>query len=261
MSVARSFDLAPCRRARARAALVVALAIAAGACRASIDDMPEVYYRGPGSRVLCATSVDDDRASDRSIEAGLARAARDGAVVQLYAHTPGRTISHLRLYALLDRAADLGLAPVTYRELADGPPARAGLALSFDDDAVDAWHELAPLFDTFHARVTFFVSGYQRLDGARRAKLRDLAARGHAIEAHSADHPHLAAATRDGVAGYLATQVTPELAAMRADGLAPRVYAYPYGEHSDEVDAAVLTEVALVRTTAFAAKRDRDPCR
>lgn len=240
---------------------MVSFAIITSACRASIDDMPEVYYRGPGSRVLCATSVDDSRASFRSIEAGLARAARDGAILQLYAHTPGATISHLRLHAILDRAADLGLATVTYRELADGAPARAGLALSFDDDAVDAWHRLAPLFDAYGARATFFVSGYRRLDLARRAKLRDLAARGHAIEAHSADHPHLAAATRDGVAGYLAAQVTPELAAMRADGLDPRVYAYPYGEHSDEIDAAVLTEVVLVRTTAFSAKRDRDPCR
>jgi hypothetical protein len=171
---------------------VVALAIITSACRASIDDMPEVYYRGPGSRVLCATSVDNSRASFRSIEAGLARAARDGAILQLYAHTPGATISHLRLHAVLDRAADLGLATVTYRELADGAPARAGLALSFDDDAVDAWHGLAPLFDAYGARATFFVSGYRRLDLARRAKLRELAARGHAIEAHSADHPHLA---------------------------------------------------------------------
>jgi len=238
---------------------VVFLFLVAG-CRDSIDQMSEVYYRGPGKPVVCAVSADTGNSTMRSIVGGLDRARRDGSVLQLYAHEPGRTITAERVDAILAAAAERGLRTFTYRELAEGVPARAGLALSFDDDSIDAWHELLPVFERHGARVTFFVSGYQHATAAQRAKLQELARRGHDIEAHSVDHPHVSYATEHGIDRYVSDQVLPNLADLRRDGYAPRVFAYPYGERTAALDAAILAHVAMVRTTAYAAKRGRDSC-
>jgi hypothetical protein len=236
------------------------LLLGLSACRADIDEMPEVYYRGPGSRLLCAVSADTSNSTLDSIVGGLERARRDRAVLQLYAHEPGRTISAARVEAILAAAEARGLETVTYAQLADGVAGRAGLALSFDDDSIDAWHDLAEVFERHHAHVTFFVSKYHQATAAQRAKLHDLARRGHDVQAHSVDHPHVAYATEHGVDGYVRDQLLPNLASLRADGFAPRVFAYPYGERTAALDRALLGHVALLRTTAYAARRDRDSC-
>ena len=228
------------------------------ACRASIDEMSEVYYRGPGPRVLCATSIDTRKADTASIRRGLERARRDGTIVQLYAH--GTEVTPDRIETILETARARGLATFTYSQLADGIPASAGLALSFDDHTIDAWYELAGVFARYDARVTFFVSRYPYATAEQRAKLQELHRLGHDIQSHSVDHPHAPRATAAGVQRYAAEQVAASLAALRADGFTPRVYAYPYGERFEALDRAVLDHVELVRTTAYAIDRYGDDC-
>jgi len=234
---------------------------AALACRASIDEMTEVYYSGPGRRVLCSTAIDSNKADMASILRGLQRASRDGTILQLYAHDPRSTITPARIEGILKAARDLGLATFTYRQLAEGIPASPGIALSFDDWSIDGWYDLAELFERYDAHVTFFVARYRGAKPERRGKLQELYRRGHDVEAHSMDHAHAPIDTPANVERYVAEQVEPSLAVLREDGFTPRVYAYPFGEHFDALDRAVLEHVDVVRTTAYAIDRSSDGCR
>lgn len=228
-----------------------------------MSEISEVYYRGPGQRVLCAVSIDSDRTDDPGIAAGLDRARDEGLVVQLYAHIPGVSVPFDRITRVLDGARDRGLAYYTYDDFADGVPASAGLALSFDDAAVDAWAMIADDLDAHGAKVTFFVAYYDTLDATHKAQLRDLAARGHAIGNHTTRHVRAPDyVERHGMSRYLADEVHAEQDALTADGYAPRTFAYPFGARTSELDRALLDEFDVIRTVSF--PRDNaftvDPC-
>lgn len=234
------------------------------ACRSPLAEVDQIYYRGPGPRVLCAASIDRSVHEDQaSIDGALDRARDEGVVVQLYAHAPGRLVDPARIEAIAAGAAARGLASVTYAELADGPPARAGLALSFDDDDVAAWLGLADLLDRYHLRVTFFVTRFSGMAAADRAALAELARRGHDVEAHGVQHLRAPEAVQEyGLEAYVRDEVVPSVTALTAAGFAPRVFAYPYGARTSTIDRAVLTHVALVRSVAYATDGAlvSDPC-
>jgi hypothetical protein len=245
-----------------RVVLPVAL-LALGACADPVGDMSEVYYRGPGQRVLCAVSIDRNRNDLASIATGLDRARDDGLVVQLYGHIPDLTVPASTIEAIVAGARARGLDFFTYDDFAAGAPATPGLALSFDDSAIEAWASIADLLDRHGARATFFVTRYHLFDDAQRALLRDLAARGHAIGNHSVSHlraPDYAEA--HGLAAYLADEVRPATAALRADGYAPVAFAYPFGARTSELDRTLLGDFAVLRSVSF--RRDglfvSDPC-
>jgi hypothetical protein len=201
--------------------------------------------------LVCGLSIDasGDKAGD--LELGLDEARRRGAIVQLYGHSPGGTVSVARIEALLAATAERGMEFVTYRDMSEGTAAGSSLALSFDDDFIDGWHALRPVFDRYGARVTFFVTRFPGLDADRRARLHELAADGHAIEYHGTEHrPAERYVAEHGLDAYLADEIEPGLVAMRADGFTPVAFAYPHGERSDELDAALLDHFAIVRGIA-----------
>ncbi len=213
--------------------------------------------------MLCTVGIDRDRSDDAGIDAGLDRARDDGLVVQLYGHVPGRTVSLARIEAVLAGARDRGLASFTYDDFAAGAAAAPGLALSFDDAAIDEWVSIADLLDTYAVRVTFFVAYYETFTVEQRERLRDLAARGHAVAAHSVRHLRAPDyAERHGLAAYVADEVQPGVDALRADGHDPKAFAYPYGARTSELDRTLLVDFPILRSVTFS--RDSllvvDPC-
>ena len=222
-------------------------------CQQPVADLDEVYYRGPGRRVVCAVNIDASAGNDAaSLAAGLDRAADRGEVLQLYGHAPGRTVAEATIDAILAGARDRGLASFTYAELAAGRPAEPGLALSFDDSAIEAWAGLADRLDAAGVRVTFFVTRYHLWTEVERALLRDLAARGHDVEAHSVAHLRAPDIVEDrGLTAYLADEVLPGLELLRADGYRPTVFAYPFGARTDELDRELLGRFAMLRSVSY----------
>lgn len=214
--------------------------------------------------MLCAASVDRGVYEDwSSIEGALRRAASEGSVVQLYAHAPGRLSDPARLEAIAATAASLGLRSFTYGELGTGPAAAPGLALSIDDDDVPSWVDTATMLERYGARATFFVTRYHLMSADDRAALADLAQRGHGVEAHGVNHRRGPDMVDDhGLATYLRDEVVPSLDGLRADGLTPTVFAYPYGARTPELDRAVLEHVAVVRSVSFSTDNFLvvDPC-
>ena len=170
-------------------------------------------------------------------------------VVMLYGHAPGSTVSADTIEAVLAGAQAAGMPFLTYADLAAGGEARTGLCLSFDDNSFDEWFGIRDLLARYDARVTFFVTEYDEATASERAELHALADDGHDIEAHTMRHLHGIDYVGDnGIDAYLRDEVIPSLDILVADGFPrPVAFAYPYGERTDEMDAAILEHVSIVR--------------
>lgn len=216
---------------------------ALAACRPAFDlaDREDIFAE-PGDRdVMCAASIEWPHHDRAVIGAALDRARDQREVVELFAHDPGVTVPVDKIAMVLDDADARGLGYVTYRELAGGVPREAALALSFDDYSIEDWHAMRDLFRRHGARVTFFVSDYDTFTADQRRLLDDLAADGHDVEYHSTRHQDARAYSQaHGIDAWLADDIDPALAAMRADGWDPTVFAYPSGHRTPATDRALL---------------------
>jgi len=231
---------------------VIGAALAAG-CQENIGGIDGVFYNGDGRSVHCAVNLDDDAHNSlASFDSALDRAAMRGEVAELYAHSPGGTVPISVVEHVLTGAHERGLAFVTYADFAAGVGTGPGLALSFDDTSVDAWYAMRPQFQAVGARITFFVSRYAALRPEQHAKLHELAADGHAIEAHSVLHLRAPEYVEDhGLAAYIADEALPSIQRMRDDGFPVTSFAYPFGARTHEIDEAVLEHVAILRSISF----------
>jgi hypothetical protein len=240
------------RRRVWKVAIVIVVALA------SYSDVDSsLAYNWDDRRVLCSQSIDDLLGHDRFdiVERQLAGARAHGRVALLHAHVPGITVSRAMIERVLALAERDGLATLTYRDLGPRAPHRAGVALSSNDSAVDAWFALRDVLARHRARVTFFVTHLHRMSSHERAELALLARDGHDIEPHSVAHRHaIDYVAHHGVDAYIADEVLPSLRALADAGFpAATTFAYPFGDRSRALDAAVLRHVARVRTT-------RAPC-
>jgi len=172
------------------AGMLACIATAAACSHPSIDEIDEVFHRGP-RRVLCAAGLDDSAGNDLdSVLSGLERAAERKEILSLYAHRPGGTVPVETIRKVVEEAVRYDLATVSYAQLAVGLPTgtRGGVSLSFDDAHVDEWFDMREMLAYYGANVTFFVSRFDRLSDEQRDKLHQLADDGHSIEAHGLRH-------------------------------------------------------------------------
>jgi peptidoglycan/xylan/chitin deacetylase (PgdA/CDA1 family) len=211
----------------------------------------DYVYSWDERTVLCSVGIDDylKEPSWDLISETLDVAADTRSVAMLHAHEPGATVSLATLERVLTMADDRGLELVTFRDFEAMTP-RAGLALAFDDNAPAQWLLARDLLIAHRARVTYFVSRWNYLTEEQHDQIRVLAADGHDLQPHSVDHLHaLAYIAEHGLQGYVSEQVLPSFDPLVAEHYLPTTYAYPFGDRTDELDAAVLEHVAHVRTT------------
>lgn len=242
-------------------ACLLAATLGAG-CVRDLDSLDSIFYDGDGRTVHCA--VDLDRKSDLShenLDRALDRALARGEVVEIYAHNPERTVAVADIEYVVAGAAERGLAFVTYADFARGSGTGPGIALSFDDTAVAAWYDLRSLFDRYGARVTFFISRYAALYDNQRAMVKQLAADGHDIEAHTVQHFNGPEYVEEhGMTAYIFDEVLPSIEVLRADGYEVTAFAYPFGARTEETDEAVLRHVPIVRSVTFPRSGVVSPC-
>ena len=233
------------------------------ACQHDTSETSGAFYNWDDRKVHCAIDIDTYARNDiGSVRAGLDRAMERGEVIELYAHDPGRSVSWDEVEAVLAAIQERGLPYFTYADFAHGVAPTAGVALSFDDAYVDHWLEGADLYAQFGARLTFFVAYYDQLSTERRAALRELSLRGHAIEAHSVNHMRAPRYVEDhGLGAYVAHELAPSIDLLRADGYEVTTFAYPFGARTGELDRAVLEHVQLVRSVSYTwTSPATDPC-
>jgi hypothetical protein len=242
---------------------VIAIASLAAACQRTVAETDGAFV-SPGDhvRVHCAVNLDAEADNSwPSIDSGLDRAARRGEIVELYAHHPGVTVGSDTIEHVLAGAVARGLAFDTYADIAAGTATYPGLLLSFDDTSVGAWSATQPLFARYGARVTFFVDRYFQWTDDERAQLKQLAAAGHAVEAHSVLHLRAPMyVEQHGLAAYVHDEFQPSIDALASDGYAIDVFAYPFGARTEELDHALLAHVAVLRSVAFTFEGEGGPC-
>jgi peptidoglycan/xylan/chitin deacetylase (PgdA/CDA1 family) len=199
--------------------------------------------------VLCSQPIDDvsqgapaDRVSQQ-----IEIAREYSSAVLVHAHAPGVTISLTALERTLEATVAAGLEFVTFPELVPGR-SRPAMALCFDDANIDSWYATRDLLSQYGARVTFFVSRYANWTDAQKGMLAELAAVGHAVEAHTVEHLNAVDYTRSHtIDDYIDREVLPSIAVLSADGYDVSSFAFPYGASTSMLETSVLRHVARVR--------------
>lgn len=246
------------------APLIACCSLIAACSHDRIADTDEAYFQWNDDRVLCAAGFDDVRGNDLdSIVEGLARASARGEVLILFGHKPGRDFPVALVDDMLTAADDAGVPLLSFEDLQQPGGNGPGLALTFDDAHVAEWHALRDVLSAHDARVTFFVTRFANLSPTNVARLQDLRADGHAIEAHGANHLDAAAYTeRHGLDAWVVDELRPSIDDLRAAGFAPSSFAYPFGTRTRSIDAAALDHVGLVRSITFTEPSPpvSDPC-
>ena len=130
---------------------------------------------------------------------------------------------------------------------------KAGLALTFDDYAVDGWFSMNETFLEYGVKPTFFVSNFHELSEDKINKLKTLENNGAEIACHTYSHEGINRDYHnniDRINEYINAQIIPAFENMKAAGFNPKSLAYPYGEHQKEYDEAVREYFPYLRTTA-----------
>lgn len=253
-----------------RMSLTCLCCLGAAACISScgldpIAEMDEVYFGWDEQRVVCGVGIDEHLGNTLESFAGGVERARDrDEVLIVYGHKPGRDFSLSRLESLLEIASTANVPFLGFDELGprDGA-ARPGIALSFDDWWVDAWHDMAPLLQRYGARVTFFVARLHTLSSGAVDKLHALARAGHTIGVHGRAHLHGPDYVAEyGLQAYVHDEIVDALDEMTRAGFTARSMAYPFGATTSEIDQVALEQLQFVRSIAWSHRFPlvTDPC-
>ena len=125
---------------------------------------------------------------------------------------------------------------------------KPGVALTFDDNYIDDWYRNLDFFDSFHVKVTFYVSYYHKLSKDQKTKLMTLMNHGHEIAFHSVHHPDFVKYLQHNSMGKLEEEeITKGLVMMNKDGFYPTTFAYPYGSHNEVLDNCLQRRFKSVR--------------
>lgn len=128
---------------------------------------------------------------------------------------------------------------------------RGGVALTFDDNFVDAWHSIGTLLNDYDAKATFFISFFDRLDESKIEKLKVLQSHGHEIACHGLRHLNAVEFVgHNSVDQYLEIEIKPAIRSMKSRGFHPSSFSYPYGAHSNVLDKALLNFFDRIRTSS-----------
>jgi peptidoglycan/xylan/chitin deacetylase (PgdA/CDA1 family) len=125
-----------------------------------------------------------------------------------------------------------------------------GIALTFDDNRVDNWYTYLPVFDSAGAKVTFYVSNYNKLKDEQKRKLSILQSHGHEIAFHSTNHYNMEEylyKQKHTIEELMRCEVEAGLKLMNNDGFYPTTFAYPYGAHNGLLDKTLMRYFKSVR--------------
>jgi hypothetical protein len=228
----------------------IAWVVVLAACRHGRD----VTYHWDDRRVLCSKSLDDigtDFDWD-TIDTQLDFAQGNDSIAIVHAHKPGITVSLDAIERLLDAADERGLETITFRDLDDRSQPHGALAFAFDDNSPELWLAARDLFASRGAHITLFITRWATMTDEQHADIVTLATDGHDLEPHSVDHLNAVDYVAEhGIDAYLADEVLPSFTPLEQLGYAPTTFAYPFGAHDDEIDAAVLAYVSRVRAVGI----------
>ena len=119
---------------------------------------------------------------------------------------------------------------------------KGGVAITFDDAHIDEWCSILDLLDRYDAKVTFFVTHWDKLDSEQIRKLKVLQNAGHEIACHGLRHKSVKDYDNSisGLHKYLDEEVIPAIKIMKDNGFTPLNFAYSRGERTLQSDLPLL---------------------
>ncbi len=230
-----------------------ALVLAVAACGDNARAADPLAYDWDDRRVLCSQPIDDYEVplDFGRIDFELSTAAKNGYVAIMHAHVPTETIALATLDHVFELADHYDLTYFTFRDLVPSATPVAGLAFAFDDDSPDQWMLARDILTAHGAKITFFVTRWTTMTDAQHAEIATLHGDGHDVEPHTVNHLHGADyVAQYGLDAYMADEVLPSFTVLTEAGYpTAAAFAYPFGDHTPEMDAAILPYVDTVRTT------------
>ena len=217
------------------------------------DNLGKLAYTWNDDPLLCSTPVDDyeEQPNWSKIDEQLADAEHYGWAAIFHAHIPGETVTRATLDRLFSDADAHHLEYAEFRELVPTTQPHGAIAFAFDDNAIDAWASVTDILEAHHVRLTLFVTRWQEIDDTGKAEIAQFYADGAEIEPHTVNHIHAPDyVAQHGIDAYMADEVLPSFQVLTDAGYPQAAsFAYPFGDHTPEIDRALLDVVASVRTT------------
>ena len=204
-------------------------------------------------QVLCSESI-DHAGQDPTWFDIVHRIENANQPLLFHGHVPGELLKVSTVERVLAEAKRHHLPIIRYDQIPETH--RGAIALAIDDNAIDDWYALRPVLAQYDAHITFFVSRWAQQGPQQIDELMQLAADGNELEPHTVNHlqplPYVAA---NGIDAWLENELDPSIQIMRDHGLTPQIFAYPFGQRDDELDAAVFTRLPVVRAVGRHCKR------
>ncbi len=127
--------------------------------------------------------------------------------------------------------------------------ANGGYVLTFDDCFIDEWYDLLPILDSFNAKATFYISGFDHYTEDQILKLKIIQDHGNEIGYHTLNHYYLSKYLKNHtMAEYLRNEIDLGVKMMNNAGFFPTSFAFPFGDCTDSSTVALLTRFQSVRT-------------
>jgi peptidoglycan/xylan/chitin deacetylase (PgdA/CDA1 family) len=131
---------------------------------------------------------------------------------------------------------------------------KGGVAITFDDASIDKWCSILDLLDRYDAKVTFFVTHWDKLDSDQIRKLKVLQNAGHEIGCHGLTHKSINdyESSANGLRTYIEEEVIPAIIIMEDHGFPPLSFAYPRGNRGENpimADQFLLIRFHYLRST------------
>ena len=129
------------------------------------------------------------------------------------------------------------------------------ICLSFDDLYLESWVAILPMLDQYQAKVTFFLTGVNQLGVNEKNQLRQIIEAGHDFGAHG--ELHVSAnqyIEKEGHLSYWREEIQANKQGLINLGLAPKVFAYPFGEKNSLMDPIIKTCFSHTRNVAHASE-------
>jgi PKD repeat protein len=128
----------------------------------------------------------------------------------------------------------------------------AGIALTFDDNSVDAWFEARSIFQQYNAHATFFISNFNNLNQDQINKLKTLQADGHEIAFHGYNHEDVTSYLQShSLSDYINNEIIQGIDLMKSEGFNPVDFAFPYGTDDPEANEAMKPYFLHMRDTYY----------
>jgi len=162
-------------------------------------------------------------------------------------------VKQILLFLSIFLLSSLGHEEVDNKQLV--PVNKAGIVLTFDDNAVSAWLMADSILKKHRWKATFCITKINRLTVNEMRKLHALQDAGHEIAGHGLNHADAVKHIKNyNITSYLQKEIIPMNEILQKESFVVNSFAYPNGNGSKKCDRILLKYFKILRGTTYGEK-------